>query len=179
VFSWQIQMIIYTIGHSTRSLDEFLAMLRAHAIAQLADVRTLPRSRRHPHFSREALGASLGAAGIAYRHLAALGGLRKPRPDSANTAWRQEGFRGYADYMETPAFENALDDLVDWSKTGRTAVMCAEAVWWQCHRRLIADALVARAVDVSHVTAGDAAQPHELTPFARVESGRVRYPGLL
>jgi uncharacterized protein (DUF488 family) len=170
---------VYTIGHSTRSLDEFLAILRARAIAQLADVRTLPRSRRHPHFSGEALDPSLAAAGIAYRHFAALGGLRKPRVDSSNTAWRHDAFRGYADYMETPVFERALDDLVAWAEGGRTAVMCAEAVWWQCHRRLIADALIARAIDVSHIMARGAEEPHELTPFARVESGRVRYPGLL
>lgn len=172
-------MTIFTIGHSTRALDDFIALLRAHAVAQLADVRTVPRSRRHPHFSREALSVSLPAAGIDYRHFAELGGLRKPRAGSTNTAWRHEGFRGYADYMETPAFARALDDLVRWSEEAPSAVMCAEAVWWQCHRRLIADALVARRIDVRHITTLSSAAPHELTEFAKVEGGLVRYPGLL
>ena len=169
-------MTIYTIGHSTRLLDDFIALLGAHGVAQLADVRTVPRSRRHPHFAKEALSASLPAAGIAYRHFPELGGLRKPRVDSANTAWRHEGFRGYADYMETPAFARALDDFVTWSQEARSAVMCAEAVWWQCHRRLIADALLARAIEVRHIMAPSAAQPHQLTEFARIDAGRVRYP---
>jgi len=172
-------LTIFTIGHSTRALDDFVALLRAHAVAQVADVRTVPRSRRYPHFSREALSATLPAAGIGYRHFGELGGLRKPRPDSSNTAWRHEGFRGYADYMETPAFARALDDLVRWSEDAASAVMCAEAVWWQCHRRLIADALVARGLDVRHITTLSSAAPHELTEFARVEGGLVRYPGLL
>ena len=172
-------MIIYTIGHSTRAIEDFIALLRAHSIQQLADVRTIPKSRRHPHFSGEALSVSLAAAGIAYRHVAALGGLRKPRADSTNTAWRHEGFRGYADYMETPAFEHAVDDLVAWSTVAPTVVMCAEAVWWQCHRRLLADALVARGNEVRHIMAPASAPPHELTEFARIEGARVRYPGLL
>jgi len=174
-----LNVIIYTIGHSTRSIEDFIALLRAHGVTQLADVRTVPKSRRHPHFAREALLRSLPAAGIDYRHVAALGGLRKPRSDSGNTAWRHEGFRGYADYMETPGFDTALDDLVEWAATGATAVMCAEAVWWQCHRRLIADALVARQVDVRHIMSATSAPPHELTEFARVAAGRVTYPGLI
>jgi uncharacterized protein (DUF488 family) len=171
--------VIYTIGHSTRALDDFVALLSAHAVAQLADVRTIPKSRRHPQFSKEALSVSLAAAGISYRHFAELGGLRKPRVDSTNTAWRHEGFRGYADYMETPAFTRALDDLVQWSQDAPSAIMCAEAVWWQCHRRLIADALVARGIEVRHITTERAAAPHELTEFAKVAAGLVRYPGLL
>jgi uncharacterized protein (DUF488 family) len=171
--------VIYTIGHSTRTIDDFIALLRAHEITQLADVRTIPKSRRHPHFAREALERSLPAAGIAYRHFAALGGLRKPRADSRNTAWRHEGFRGYADYMETPEFTGAVNELIRWSRAdARTAVMCAEAMWWQCHRRLLADALVARGEDVRHIMSPTSAQPHELTEFACVESGRVSYPGL-
>ena len=174
-----LSLPIFTIGHSTRTLDDFIALLGAHGVTQLADVRTIPKSRRHPHFSKEALSASLPAAGITYRHFAGLGGLRKPRADSANTAWRHEGFRGYADYMETPAFTQALDDLVGWSQEALSAVMCAEAVWWQCHRRLIADALLVRGTEVRHIMSPAAATPHELTEFARVDGGRLRYPGLL
>src|SRR6185369_17080700 len=154
-----------TIGHSTRAIEDFIALLRAHGVQQLADVRTVPKSRRQPQFWKEALSVSLPAAGIAYRHVAALGGLRKPRADSTNTAWRHEGFRGYADYMETPAFEHAVDDLVAWSTVAPTVVMCAEAVWWQCHRRLLADALVARGNEVRHIMAPASAPPHELTEF--------------
>lgn len=172
-------MTIYTIGHSTRTLDAFLALLHAHQISQLADVRTVPKSRRHPHFAGEALAQTLPAAGIAYRHVAALGGLRKPRKDSRNTAWRHESFRGYADHMETPAFQRALDELIGWSGAQPTVVMCAEAVWWQCHRQLIADALVARAVEVRHIMSAGAAPLHTLTAFARVDDGRVTYPGLV
>jgi|SRR5580765_5327320 uncharacterized protein (DUF488 family) len=172
-------MTILTVGHSVLPIAEFLDLLNAHQVAQLADVRTLPRSRRHPHFSSDALAASLGAAGIAYRHMPGLGGLRKPRRDSRNLAWRVEGFRGYADYMETPAFEQALDELVDWSGTAPTAVMCAESVWWRCHRQLIADALVARAVEVRHILSKTSAPVHSLTAFARLNGGRrVTYPGL-
>jgi len=170
--------VIYTIGHSTRAIDAVLELLRIHGIQQLGDVRTVPKSRRHPHFAQEALARSLAAAGVDYRHLPALGGLRKPRRDSTNTAWRHEGFRGYADYMETPEFDAALDELIGWAAQAPTTIMCAEAVWWQCHRRLVADALVARGVAVRHILGPDAPKKHELTDFARVESGRVRYPGL-
>lgn len=169
---------IYTIGHSTRALDDFLALLAAHDIRQLADVRTIPKSRRHPHFGGDALSASLHDAGIEYRHFAALGGLRKPRADSSNTGWRHAGFRGYADYMETPAFTHAVDELIAWATDARTTVMCAEATWWQCHRRLLADALVARDIEVRHIMTPTSAPPHELTEFARIEAARVRYPGL-
>ena len=172
-------MTIYTIGHSTRTLDAFLALLHAHQISQLADVRTVPKSRRHPHFAGEALAQTLPQAGIAYRHIAALGGLRKPRKDSRNTAWRHESFRGYADHMETPAFQRALDDVIAWSDAQPPVVMCAEAVWWQCHRQLIADALVARNVEVRHIMSAGAAPLHALTAFARVDDGRVSYPGLV
>jgi len=173
--------VIYTLGHSTRSIDDFIALLRAHAITQLADVRTIPKSRRHQHFAHEALEQSLLAAGIAYQHFAALGGLRKPRRDSRNTAWHHEGFRGYADYMQTPEFADALEQLIRWADRadGRTVVMCAEAKWWQCHRRLLADALVARDIEVRHIMSATAAPAHEVTEFARVEGGRVTYPGLV
>jgi len=171
--------VIYTIGHSTRSLDDFIALLRAHEVARIADVRTVPKSRRHPHFAGDALGASLPAAGIGYRHFPSLGGLRKPRRDSRNTAWRHEGFRGYADYMETAEFDTAVDRLVEWSADAPTAIMCAEAVWFRCHRQLIADALVARGIDVRHIMSPGSAPRHTLTSFAHVEKGRVSYRGLL
>jgi len=172
-------MTIFTIGHSTRSLDDFLALLRAHGVVQLADIRTVPKSRRHPHFARDALERSLPAAGVAYRHFPALGGLRRPRLDSRNSAWRHEGFRGYADHMETPEFDAAVDDLMGWGSNAPTAVMCAEAMWWQCHRRLLADALAARGVEVRHIMSAASAPPHEITEFARIEGERVSYPGLI
>jgi uncharacterized protein (DUF488 family) len=174
-------MTIYTIGHSTRPLDAFVALLHAHGITQLGDVRTVPKSRRHPHFAGDALAASLPAAGIACRHLPALGGFRKPRRDSKNSAWRHEGFRGYADYMESSEFEAAVDDLVAWAGApgSRTAIMCAEAVWWRCHRQLVSDALVVRSVTVQHIQTAASAPAHKLTEFARVEGIRVSYPGLL
>jgi uncharacterized protein (DUF488 family) len=202
-------MVIYTIGHSTRSLDELVELLRAHNVSRLADIRTIPRSRRHPHFSADALGVSLPAQGVAYRHFPGLGGLRKPRKDSRNGAWRHEGFRGYADYMETAAFRDALTALIEWRDAGaevpstalrpgpttalrpgpttalgpgpglHTVIMCAEAVWWRCHRQLTADALLARGIDVRHITSTAAAAAHKLTEFARVADGQVHYPGLV
>lgn len=187
-------MTIFTVGHSTRTIESFIGLLRAHEVQQVADIRTFPRSRRHPHFSRDALETGLANAGIAYRHFAALGGLRKPRRDSRNTAWRVEGFRGYADYMETPEFERALGELLDWAgyapvvdpdqhhavddRTPRTVIMCAESVWWRCHRQLVADALVARAVEVRHIATEKSATAHTLTAFARLIDQRVSYPGL-
>jgi uncharacterized protein (DUF488 family) len=170
--------VIYTIGHSTRALAEFIDLLKGHGIEQLADVRTVPRSKRHPHFASEALERSLAAVGVRYRHFPALGGLRKPRKDSTNGAWRVEGFRGYADYMETPSFEAGIDALLAFA-AAPTTVMCAEAVWWQCHRQLIADALVARGVDVRHIVSAAAPKSHVLTSFARVAGTRVTYPGLV
>jgi len=170
---------IFTVGHSIRPLDDFLRLLKAHDVTQLADVRTVPRSRRHPQFTRDAMERSLPAAGIAYRHLPGLGGLRKPRRDSRNTGWRVEGFRGYADYMETPAFQQALDDLVAWAHNSSTAVMCAESLWWKCHRQLIADALTARGFEVRHISSATSAPVHSLTDFARLDGDSITYPGLL
>ncbi len=168
---------IFTVGHSTRSLDEFVALLAAHGIRQVADIRTIPRSRRHPHFSADALRASLPARGIAYAHFPGLGGLRHPRRDSPNSAWRNESFRGYADYMGTEAFEAALASLLAFATHAETAVMCAEAVWWRCHRGLLSDVLVARGMEVLHVMSAGPAAPHRLNPLARVVGGRVTYPG--
>jgi len=172
---------IWTIGHSTRTFDEFASLLRAHEITRLADIRTIPQSRRHPHFGREALDAGLRAAGIEYRHFPDLGGLRKPRPDSHNNAWKNASFRGYADYMDTPAFSSGVEELLRFgAEPWRAAVMCAEAVWWRCHRMLLADALRARGVEVQHILSDAPAAPHRLTPFAQVlPDGQVSYPGVV
>jgi uncharacterized protein (DUF488 family) len=171
--------VIYTIGHSTRTAEGFLELLNVHKIRQLADVRTIPRSARHPHFSGDVLAVFLESHGIVYRHFPHLGGLRKPRPDSTNTAWQTEGFRGYADYMETATFRAALDALERFAHLTPTSVMCAEAVWWQCHRRLLSDALLVRGVQVRHILSLQEAKPHELSEFARQTGDGVTYPGLL
>jgi uncharacterized protein (DUF488 family) len=170
---------IFTIGHSTRSADEFLRLLRAHGISGIADVRTVPRSRRHPHFSSESLSAFLADHGIAYLHLPGLGGLRKPRRDSPNGGWKNEGFRGYADHMQSSAFAEGLATLRAFAADHDVAVMCAEARWWQCHRQLIADALVAVGVDVRHILSAAPPDRHELTSFARVTGSSVSYPALV
>ena len=174
---------IWTVGHSTRTAEEFLALLVANSITGLADVRTIPRSRRHPHFAREALAANLHDSGIEYRHFAALGGLRKPRPDSPNGAWRNAAFRGYADHMQTREFAEAIDAVIAFGAQRNVAVMCAEALWWQCHRMLLSDALVSRGVETQHIMGlrgGSSVQPHRLSPFAQVAENRsVSYPGLV
>lgn len=170
---------LWTIGHSTRTFDDFLSLLRAWRIETLADVRTVPRSRRHPHFNTDALAASLPEQGIAYVHIPELGGFRKTRDDSPNMAWQNESFRGYADYMQTPAFEAALRDLIALAGESRVAIMCAEAVPWRCHRSLIADALVARGCDVAHIMSDTKANPHTITKFAHIEGPRVTYPAML
>jgi uncharacterized protein (DUF488 family) len=167
---------IFTIGHSTRSFEEFLELLRAHGIQRLIDIRTIPRSRRNPQYSIETLGPSLKAAGIEYVHLKELGGLRRPKPDSKNIGWRNANFRGYADYMGTPEFETALSRAIELSQDKPTVLMCAEAVSWRCHRSLVADALTAREIDVKHIMSATAANPHGLTPFARLRGGKLTYP---
>jgi uncharacterized protein (DUF488 family) len=170
---------VWTIGHGTRTADALIELLRAHGIHRLVDVRTIPRSRRNPQFNREALPKTLREAGIEYAHRPGLGGLRRPRPDSTNTGWTNAGFRGYADYMETEPFSQALEALLDLARDGATAIMCAETVPWRCHRSLIADALLARAIDVGHILDVTQAEPHVLTPWARVEGTRVTYPGIV
>jgi uncharacterized protein (DUF488 family) len=170
--------MICTIGHSTRTAEAFLALIHAHSVTGVADVRTVPRSRRHPHFSREALSAFLARHGVAYLHLPGLGGLRKPRSDSPNGGWRHEAFRGYADHMATPEFGQALDELVAYSYECQAVVMCAEAKWWQCHRQLIADALVARGLEVRHIMSASEAPRHAPTPFARITGSTVDYPAI-
>jgi uncharacterized protein (DUF488 family) len=157
--------VIFTVGHSTRAPDELIAILREAGVELLVDVRRFPGSRRHPHFGKEALRAGLAAAGIDYRHGPDLGGRREPRPDSPNTAWRVAGFRGYADHMASPEFRAALERLIAQPQTP-TALMCAEAVPWKCHRQLIADALVARGVEVVHLLGPGQRQPHVLNPAA-------------
>jgi uncharacterized protein (DUF488 family) len=170
---------IFTVGHSTRSAEDFVALLKSHRIELLVDVRTVPRSRHNPQFNRDTLPETLRRAGIDYLHLAELGGLRKPRADSTNAGWRNLSFRGFADYMETPEFDKGLARLMDAAKTRRLAIMCAEAVPWRCHRSLIGDALAAGGVEVFELSSVTQAQPHRMTPFARVEGTRVSYPGVL
>ncbi len=169
-------MLIYTVGHSTRSREDLLEIVGD--IAALADVRTFPRSRRHPHFNREALEQWLPAAEIEYVLVPELGGRRRPRPDSPNGAWREPGFRGYADHMASPQFERGIERLQALARTKPTAIMCAEAVWWRCHRRLIADWLVAHGWEVMHLGLGsDLPRAHELSEFAHKDShGRLTYP---
>jgi uncharacterized protein (DUF488 family) len=151
-------------------------MLRAHTVQHLVDVRTIPKSRFNPQFNRETLAGSLASAEVAYLHMPGLGGLRRPRKDSINTGWRNDSFRGYADYMQTVEFQQNLGELLALAATRRVAIMCAEAVPWRCHRSMIADALTARAVPVFHIMSPRKADAHKLTSFARVEDGRVSYP---
>jgi uncharacterized protein (DUF488 family) len=169
---------IFTIGHSTHPIEEFIHLLQAHGVEQLIDIRTVPRSRTNPQFNRDILPASLKDAGIGYLHMPALGGLRRARPDSTNTAWRNASFRGYADYMQTPEFTAAIDSLIELGNRTQVAIMCAEAVPWRCHRSLVADALSARGIPVEDILSAGRRQPHKLTPFAKVEGTRVWYPGL-
>lgn len=174
-----MSLVIFTIGHSTRTAEEFASLLESHGIRQVADVRTIPRSKRHPHFSQAALADFLAPRGIGYRHFPALGGLRRPRRDSVNTAWQHPGFRGYADHMQTDEFCNAVRDLEQLASVVSTSVLCAEAVWWQCHRRLLADALIFRGASVRHILSADEPKPHQLSEFAREHDGGLIYPGLL
>jgi uncharacterized protein (DUF488 family) len=170
-----VSVTVYTIGHSTRSLDDFVALLQREGIRSLVDVRAFPMSRRHPHFNRELLAVSLAGHGVAYRHAPGLGGRRRPRADSPNKAWRNESFRAYADHMSTTEFREAISELIAGAAGVRTTVMCAEAVPWKCHRSLISDALVARGCEVRHVLDAST-DKHELMSIARVENGEVTYP---
>jgi uncharacterized protein (DUF488 family) len=169
---------VFTVGHSTRPIEALLALLAEHGVRTLVDVRRFPGSRRHPQYSRDALAASLAAAGIQYVHEPGLGGRRAARPDSPHTAWRVEAFRGYADYMDTPEFQAALERLIRRAEEETVAILCAEAVPWRCHRRLISDALVARGVQVMHILSPGRADPHELDANARVlPGGGLLYAG--
>jgi uncharacterized protein (DUF488 family) len=178
--SWE-GVRVHTLGHSTRSLDELVELLRALDIALLVDIRTIPRSRRNPQFNADTLETELRARGIRYVHLKELGGLRRPRPDSPNKGWRNESFRGYADYMQTEGFERGLERLHELASprdgAGPIAIMCAEALPWRCHRSLVADALTARGAQVEHMTGPGRASPHRMTSFAEIDGARVSYPG--
>ena len=175
-----MQPTIWTIGHSTHPLDVFVALLEGHGIAAIADVRRFPGSRRHPQFGAEALPSSLRQHAIGYRWFPELGGRRKPRADSPNRIWTNEAFRGYADYMESAEFRNALEGLVAFGAAQATSLMCAEAPWWRCHRAMISDALKARGVRVLHIMGADKVVEHPFTAPARVVAGELTYavPGL-
>jgi uncharacterized protein (DUF488 family) len=170
---------VWTIGHSTRSVADFIHILKAHQINTLVDVRSFPGSRRYPQFNSSALSESLAGAGIIYHHLLTLGGRRRPAPDSKNTAWRNSSFRAYADHMETEGFKEGIERLRELARQSRTAVMCAEAVWWRCHRSLIADYLKALGATVIHLSDEKQTQIHPYTSAARIIQGRLSYEGLL
>jgi uncharacterized protein (DUF488 family) len=168
--------VIYTIGHSTRAADEFAAICHAHGIEAIADVRLIPKSRRYPHFNAEQMSLWLPEVGIKYKPFKQLGGRRRAATDSINLGWRNESFRGYADFMQTDAFAAAVKELTVLAAKQPTAIMCAEAVPWRCHRSLIADALLVRGWRVLDVTSATKASPHKLTPFAKVDGQTITYP---
>jgi uncharacterized protein (DUF488 family) len=168
--------VVLTIGHSTRLIEDFVSLLKTHAVTRLVDVRTVPRSRRNPQFNIETLPATLAPSGISYTHQGGLGGLRRPRKDSPNAGWRNESFRGYADYMLTEEFLQNLERLLEMARGERVAIMCAEAVPWRCHRSLIADALLVRGVRVEEIVGAGACRLHALTPFAKVQGTSITYP---
>ncbi|RYZ56769.1 MAG: DUF488 domain-containing protein [Chitinophagaceae bacterium] len=166
---------IWTIGHSTRTIEDFIALLRSFSVTQLVDVRHFPGSRKFPHFNKEALGQSLSDAGIRYEHIESLGGRRKPNADSENTAWRHPAFRGYADYMQTAAFKEGILRLEQLAAKANTAYMCSEAVWWRCHRSLISDLLKLTGWNVQHIMAIAKAKEHPFTAPAKVSNGHLSY----
>jgi uncharacterized protein (DUF488 family) len=170
---------IWTVGHSTLLIEKFLAVLGSFEIRLLVDVRSFPGSRRYPHFNRENLSSSLTAAGVEYIHMPELGGRRKAKPDSLNMAWRNESFRGYADYMETEAFQNGIERLMKLGRARRTAIMCSEAVWWRCHRSLIADYLKGAGVTVTHILSAGKSEEHPYTSAAQIVNGKLSYRGIL
>ena len=167
---------IFTIGHSTHPIETFVEMLKAYGIETLVDIRTVPRSRHNPQFSQDALMPTMESAGLAYRYMKDLGGLRQARKDSPNMGWRNPSFRGYADYMQTPPFELAIVELVSLGKASRSAIMCAEAVPWRCHRSLVGDALLVRHIPVEDIMSAQKSSPHKLTKFARVTGTEILYP---
>jgi uncharacterized protein (DUF488 family) len=171
--------VIWTIGHSTRSITEFIEVLEAFDVGLVADVRRYPGSRRLPQFSSDALDASLNAAGIAYQWIPALGGRRRAATDSMNTGWRHAAFKGYADHIATEEFAEGLFELLMLSEAVPTVIMCAEVLWWRCHRRIISDVLVSLGIDVVHIRDAKNAEPHRIRPPARVRRGRLTYPGSL
>lgn len=168
--------VVMTIGHSTRTLDEFIGLLQAHEVTRVVDVRTIPRSRYNPQFNRDSLPDALKKAGLSYVDMPGLGGLRHAKPDSINAGWRNASFRGYADYMQTPEFAQSLDELIQMAKQQRVAIMCAEAVPWRCHRSLIADALLVRGIRAEDIMTLTRRTVHTLTPFAKVRGLTLTYP---
>ena len=169
-------LLVLTVGHSTRPIEEFIQMLQAHRVTCVADIRTIPRSRYNPQFNGESLAHSLRQANIRYVHMPALGGLKRPRPDSVNSGWRNASFRGFADYMQTTKFRKALAELEALARGERVAIMCAEAVPWRCHRSLLAAGLLAHGIRVAHIMSSNGAREHTLTPFARIQDQQVTYP---
>jgi uncharacterized protein (DUF488 family) len=168
--------VIWTVGHSTRSIEDFISLLASFEIDQIVDIRTVPRSRWNPQFNKDALEKALPDAGIAYMHAKDLGGLRTASKKSVNMGWRNESFRGFADYMQTPEFDTALQRFVDLAEGKRAALLCAEIVPWKCHRSLIADVLLTRGFEITEIMEEGKSQPHKLTPFAVVQDGKVTYP---
>ncbi len=174
--SVESSLIVLTIGHSTHTIAEFIAMLEAHGATQVVDIRTVPRSRHNPQFNGDTLAVSLQGVGLKYIHLSGLGGLRHAKRDSPNLGWHNASFRGFADYMQTPEFEQSLEELIRLVKQERCVLMCAEAVPWRCHRSLIADALLVRGIRTEHIMNKSRRQVHTLTPFANVQGTTVTYP---
>jgi uncharacterized protein (DUF488 family) len=167
---------IYTVGHSNRTLEFLVSLLQGYEIARLVDIRTVPRSRFNPQFNKDTFPQMLKTVGIAYTHMPALGGLRRPQKDSINMGWNNSSFRGYADYMQRPEFEKALKELMQMGRQEQIAIMCAEAVPWRCHRSLVADALTVRGVEVHAIMSRVSAPLHQITPWAQVRGTRVTYP---
>jgi uncharacterized protein (DUF488 family) len=168
--------VVFTIGHSTRPVEEFIDILKGHDIKKVVDIRTIPKSRHNPQFNQDALKESLRDSKIHYTHMKGLGGLRHSRKDSPNKGWRNASFRGFADYMQTEEFSESLEKLIEMAKKEPTAIMCAEAVPWRCHRSLVGDALLIRGVSVLHIMGKDSAKEHAMTPWAKVEDGKITYP---
>ena len=173
------ELSVWTIGHSTLAIEDFLRLLQTSEIRVLADVRSFPGSRRYPQFNKDHLQSSVAANQIEYVHLPELGGRRRARPDSINMSWRNESFRGYADYMETHGFELGMSKLLDLAAQRRTAIMCAESLWWRCHRSLISDYLKVKGIEVVHIIAGGKSEPHPYTSAARIVDGELSYRGIL
>ena len=171
--------VIRTIGHSTRPVEALIEMLKAHGVKRVLDVRTIPKSRYNPQYNSEALERSLCEAGIGYEHMKALGGLRHPRKDSPNTGWRNESFRGYADYMETQDFRKGIERLLEVARNNRVAIMCSEAVWWRCHRSMISDYLKVQGIEVVHIMGEGKSELHPFTSAAQVVNGELSYRGVL
>ena len=168
---------VFTLGHSTLPFEKFVTLLKAHGARRVIDIRTIPRSRHNPQYDQKSFSSSLRKSGLEYVHLKDLGGLRKPKADSQNSAWRNASFRGYADYMQTPEFENGLEKAIRLSQEKVSALVCAEALPWRCHRSLVSDAFVIRGIPVEHIFSNSRSEAHELTDFAKVRGTKITYPG--